>query len=782
MAKEDKDLQKNQIEKITDDVPVNEVTENEEPVDVEIVDEQAPIEEEVVEEQHHDNLAEKMEEEELSILSADCIGEYTEDKSSRSDWAKTYTSNLDLLGFKYEERTKPFAGASGVVHPVLAEAQTQFQAQANKELLPADGPVRTKTIGRRTKEKVSQASRVKDFMNYQITDVMEEYDTDLDQMLFYLPLAGSAFKKIYYDEGLGRAVSKFVPAEDLVVPYLATDLESCERVTHVIKMMENELRKKQVSGFYRDIEVKPSISEDDDIKNKTRDLEGTDETGNNEEITILEFHVNLDLPGYEDVGEDGEPTGIKLPYIVTIAENNGKVLAIRRNWKEDNPNKTKLQYFVHFKFLPGLGFYGFGLTHMIGGLSRAATSALRQLIDAGTLSNLPAGFRAKGIRVKDDDEPLQPGEFRDVDAPGGDLRASFQLLPYKEPSAILFQLLGFCVQAGQRFAAIADVQVGDSNQQAPVGTTVALLERGSRVMSAIHKRLHYGQKLEFKLLAKVFSEYLPDEYPYEISGGERTIKQSDFDSRVDILPVSDPNIFSMSQRISLAQTQLELAKTEPGIHNVREAYRRMYEAIGTKDIEEILKEEPEAEPKDPALEYSDALDGRELVAFPGQNHDAHIYAHLIQGASPIVGQLPQLAISLQKHVMQHISLKADEGVQNIADPMQKEYQKALFISQYTQDMKELGSQLAGGNQPDPLVALKDKEINVKQQDLAAKQQQGQQKINLEKVKIGKKEESDKAKIESNEDIAELRGRIAREKIKQTAKSSGPTQKSSGQKK
>ena len=519
MAKEDKDLQKNQIEKITDDVPVNEVTENEEPVDVEIVDEQAPIEEEVVEEQHHDNLAEKMEEEELSILSADCIGEYTEDKSSRSDWAKTYTSNLDLLGFKYEERTKPFAGASGVVHPVLAEAQTQFQAQAYKELLPADGPVRTKTIGRRTKEKVSQASRVKDFMNYQITDVMEEYDTDLDQMLFYLPLAGSAFKKIYYDEGLGRAVSKFVPAEDLVVPYLATDLESCERVTHVIKMMENELRKKQVSGFYRDIEVKPSISEDDDIKNKTRDLEGTDETGNNEEITILEFHVNLDLPGYEDVGEDGEPTGIKLPYIVTIAENNGKVLAIRRNWKEDNPNKTKLQYFVHFKFLPGLGFYGFGLTHMIGGLSRAATSALRQLIDAGTLSNLPAGFRAKGIRVKDDDEPLQPGEFRDVDAPGGDLRASFQLLPYKEPSAILFQLLGFCVQAGQRFAAIADMQVGDSNQQAPVGTTVALLERGSRVMSAIHKRLHYGQKLEFKLLAKVFSEYLPDEYPYEISGG-----------------------------------------------------------------------------------------------------------------------------------------------------------------------------------------------------------------------------------------------------------------------
>ena len=773
MAKKDdeKNIQINQVEsQLTSEEP--EEAPQEEAVEIEIADEEAPIEEERVEESHSDNLAENMDERDLSALSSDCIGEYTEDKNSRSEWAKTYRENLDLLGFKYEERTKPFQGASGVVHPVLAEAQTQFQAQAYKELLPADGPVRTKTIGRRTKEKVAQASRVKDFMNYQITDVMDEYDSDVDQMLFYLPLAGSAFKKIYYDEGLERAVSKFVPAEDLVIPYLATDLESAERVTHVIKMPDNDLRKKQVRGFYRDVEVSPSLEEQDDIKEKTRDLEGTSETGNNEEITLLEFHVNLDLAGYEDTDEKGNTTGIKLPYIVTIAENNGKVLAIRRNWSEDDPKKAKRQYFVHFKFLPGLGFYGFGLTHMIGGLSRAATSALRQLIDAGTLSNLPAGFRTKGIRVKDDDEPLQPGEFRDVDAPGGDLRASFQMLPYKEPSAILFQLLGFCVQAGQRFAAIADIQVGDSNQQAPVGTTVALLERGSRVMSAIHKRLHYAQKLEFKLLAKVFTEYLPEEYPYEITGGERTIKQADFDSRVDILPVSDPNIFSMSQRISLAQTQLELAKTEPGIHNVREAYRRMYEAIGTKDIEEILKEEPEAEPKDPAIEYADALDGREIIAFPGQNHDAHIYSHLLQGASPIVAQLPQLAIALQKHVMQHISLKADENAQNIEDPNQKEFQKALFISQYTKDMKELGAQLAGSDQPDPLVALKDKEINIKQQDLAAKQQQGQQKINLDKVKIGKKEESDKAKIESNEDIAELRGRIAREKIKQTAKSSG----------
>jgi hypothetical protein len=567
-----------------------------------------PMEEQPDVKNHNANLAEMVDESDLRSIAADLMSEFESDKNSRSDWEKTYTEGLDLLGFKYDDRARPFSGASGVTHPLLAEAVTQFQAQAYKELLPAGGPVRTVVVGQETPDIRQQAERVKEFMNYQVTEVMEEYDPDLDQLLFYLPLAGSAFKKVYYDGALGRAVSKFVPAEDLIIPYYATDLDSCERITHSVKMMGNDLRKLQVSGFYRDIDIMKPKEEKSEVGQKYDELEGrVDDYQNNMTVTLLEFHVNLDIIGFEDLDvQTKEPTGIRLPYIVTVEEQSGEILSIYRNWKQGDQSHAKKQYFVHYKFLPGLGFYGFGLIHMLGGLSRTATSALRQLIDAGTLSNLPAGFKARGLRIRDDDNPLQPGEFRDVDAPGGAIRDSLMPLPYKEPSATLFQLLGFVVQAGQRFAAISDMKIAEGGaQQAPVGTTLALLERGTKVMSAIHKRCHYAQRLEFKLLAKVLTEYLPPEYPYAIAGGNRVIKMQDFDDRVDILPVSDPNIFSMAQRVTLAQTQLQLAQSNPDMHNMHEAYRRMYEALGVPDVQLILPPPPpKPTPLDPAVENS----------------------------------------------------------------------------------------------------------------------------------------------------------------------------------
>jgi hypothetical protein len=516
-------------------------------------------------ESHFDNLADILPEDAVEPIGNEMVQNYMDYKSSRKEWESAYTTGLDLLGFKYENRTEPFQGASGATHPVLAEAVTQFQAQAYKELLPSDGPVRTQVIGIKNPQTEQQSQRVKDYMNYLIMDTMKEYESEFDSMLFHLPLAGSTFKKVYYDVPLGRVVSKFVPADELIVPYTATSLDDAEAVIHTVKISENELRKQQVNGFYSDVELgPPGTDTNGELSKKERELEGTKKTGKNEPVyTLLECHVNLDLEGFEDVGADGEPTGIKLPYLVTVDEGSRKVLSIRRNYAPDDLKKNKIQYFVHFKFLPGLGFYGFGLIHMIGGLSRTATAALRQLLDAGTLSNLPAGFKQRGVRVRDEASPIQPGEFKDVDAPGGNLRDAFFPLPYKEPSPTLLNLLGVVVSAGQRFAAIADMQVGDGNQGAAVGTTVALLERGSRVMSAIHKRCYAAMKAEFKLLSKIVSQYLPPEYPYDVVGGARNIKQADFDDRVDVVPVADPNIFSMSQRITLAQTQLQIATSNP---------------------------------------------------------------------------------------------------------------------------------------------------------------------------------------------------------------------------
>ena len=742
------------------------------------------------------NLNELLPEEDTDAMGSQLQSDYMEYKMSRKEWERAYITGLDLLGFKYTNRTEPFQGASGATHPVLAEAVTQFQALAYKELLPADGPVRTMVMGKSDPQKEMQAQRVKNFMNYQIMDQMTEYESDFDQMLFYLPLSGSTFKKVYYDDLLERAVSKFVPADDLIVPYTATSLDDAEAVIHVVKMSENELRKQMVSGFYSDIELtKPTDTITNELEEKEREVEGLTKSQRVDAMyTILECHVNLDLEGFEDLGPDGEPTGIKLPYVVTIEEGSRRVLSIRRNFAPNDPKKNKIQYFVHFKFLPGLGFYGLGLIHMIGGLSRTATAALRQLLDAGTLSNLPAGFKQRGVRVKDDAQAIQPGEFKDVDTPGGNLKDAFVFLPYKEPSQTLLQLMGIVVQAGQRFASIADMQVGDGNQQAAVGTTVALLERGSRVMSAIHKRLYVGLKKEFKLLAKIFGESLPEEYPYDVPGAARNVKATDFDDRVDVLPVADPNIFSMSQRVSLAQEQLRLATSNPQMHNMYMAYRGMYEAIGIKDIDRVLPPPPPNQPKDPALEHVDAMGQKSFQAFPGQDHRAHITAHLNFMASNFVRNNPSITASLEKNIMEHISLMAQEQVQlefpqemqmlpqlqqmAVQNPQAQqqlqqisqkiEARKALLIADMTEDFMMEEKKITSQFDHDPLLKLKQREVDLKAMETERKISEDEARINLDRAKMVQAKDLNDKKLEQNEDLANLRADTAIEKSMMSA--------------
>jgi len=722
------------------------------------------------------NLAEVLEESELGRISNELREAFEDDKASRKDWEDTYKKGLDLLGFKYQERTMPFAGASSVTHPMLSEAITQFQAQAYKELLPAGGPVNTQIIGQITPQKEDQAQRVKDYMNYQITYNMEEYDPDLDSLLFYLPLSGSAFKKVYYDESLERAVSKFIPSDDLYVPYLATDLPSCERVTHTIRRTKNEVRKLQVAGLYRDVDLMVSSTETG-LQKKEDQISGMKKSYQKEDYQLLEMHVDLNIEGIDS--EDG----IKVPYIVTLDEGSAKVLSIYRNYNEDDPKKKKKQYFVHYKFLPGFSFYGFGLIHMLGGLSRTATSALRQLIDAGTLSNLPAGFKARGLRIKDDDNPLQPGEFRDVDAPSGDLRQGLLPLPYKEPSQTLFALLGFVVEAGTRFASIADQKIGDSvASNAPVGTTMALMERGARIMSAIHKRLHYAQKIEFKLLAKIFAESLPPMYPYEVGqNAVPTLKIEDFSDDIDIIPVSDPNIFSMSQRVTLAQTQLQLAQTDPQAHNMYEAYRRMYQALGVKDIDIILPVPKPPQPEDPAVENANSLEGKSLIAFRQQNQLAHIDAHRAFMSSLLVKNNPQVMSILQGHIVEHVGLQARAEVEEgnaqaiqqhaqqyggqIPQQLQIQFQEALekqiaekiaiMIEEMVTEEQEMMQQLG----EDPLVDLKQQEINLREQDIERKTRADEAKIGIDQEKLDQDAKLTQDKIQSQEDIAQLRANV-----------------------
>jgi hypothetical protein len=739
--------------------------------------------------EHYANLAEFLPDEVLGELGSDLTAKYQDYNASRKDWAQSYSKGLDLLGFKYDMRTEPFQGASGATHPVLAEAVTQFQALAYKELLPANGPVRTQVVGAPNPEKTKQAERVKDYMNYELMENMKDYEPDFDQMLFYLPLAGSAFKKVYYDELEGRAVSKFVPADDLIVPYSATSLEDAEAIIHRVKVSKNDLRKQQVAGFYRDIELGTPGYEEDELEKKERELEGQRKSKDDDIYTLLECHVNLDLEGFEQTDETGEPSGIKIPYIVTVELATRQVLSIRRNYEIGDPKKDKIQYFVHFKFLPGLGFYGFGLIHMIGGLSRTATAALRQLLDAGTLSNLPAGFKMRGIRIRDDAQSIQPGEFRDVDAPGGNLKDSFMMLPFKEPSATLLNLMGIVVQAGQRFAAIADLQVGDGNQQAAVGTTVALLERGSRTMSAIHKRIYSSLKSEFKLLARVFKLYLPPEYPYDVVGGQRMIKQADFDDRVDIVPVADPNIFSQTQRISLAQTELQLATSNPGIHNMYQAYRNMYEALGVKDIDLLLIKPEQPMPMDPATEAIMALAGKPFNAFPGQDHRAHITAHLNFMATNIARNNPMVMAAMEKNIFEHISLMAQEQIElefaeelpqiqqlsmmaqqnpqaaeqlrqfNLRIEARKSVLIAEMMGEFMKEEKEITSQFDN----DPIAKLRSRELDLRAMDNERKRVEGQEKLDLDRMKAMMNQQDKQDKLDQNEQLAKLRANTSIEK-------------------
>jgi hypothetical protein len=783
------------------EIPGEEVTEQEEIVEqgpVEVIDEEdggatidfAPGAVNVAgTESHFDNLADILPEDILEPIGNEMVDNYMDYKTSRKDWEQSYIQGLDLLGFKYENRTEPFQGASGATHPVLAEAVTQFQAQAYKELLPAEGPVRTDVIGVDSPQISEQSQRVKDYMNYLLMDQMQEYEPEFDQMLFHLPLAGSTFKKVYYDQLLGRAVSKFIPAEDLIVPYTATSLDEAESIIHSLKISENDLRKQQVNGFYSDVELgPPGVDNNDELTKKEREISGTKKTGRQESVyNVLECHVNLDLEGFEDMDpETGEPTGIKLPYIVTVEEASRQILSIKRNYAPDDAKKNKIQYFVHFKFLPGLGFYGFGLIHMIGGLSRTATSALRQLLDAGTLSNLPAGFKQRGVRVRDEASPIQPGEFKDVDAPGGSLRDAFFPLPYKEPSQTLLQLMGIVVSAGQRFAAIADMQVGDGNQGAAVGTTIALLERGSRVMSAIHKRLYAAMKKEFRLLGTIVAQYLPPEYPYDVVGGARTIKQLDFDNRVDIIPVADPNIFSQAQRITLAQTELQLAQSNPQIHNLYNAYRKMYEAIGVKDINKILPPPAPIQPVDPSVEHINSLNAKPFQAFPGQDHRAHITAHLNFMSTNMVRNNPVVMASIQKNILEHISLMAQEQVQlefreqmmqmqmlqqqaptnpQAAQMLQQinqtiEARKAVLIAEMTEDFMKEENKITSQFDSDPLLKLKSREVDLRAMENERKKQNDEAQQELARARLLQSRDNFEDKLEQNEDLAKLRAGVS----------------------
>ena len=730
-----------------------------------------------------ENLAEVLDDRELNTIASELVSSYEEDLESREDWFQTYSEGLDLLGISSDSRSQPFVGASGVHHPILAEAVTQFQAQAYKEMLPAGGPVDTEVLGITDNAKLEKANRVKNFMNYQITYKMEEYDPEMDQLLFYLPLSGSAFKKVYYDPAIGRAVARFVKSEHLVVPYYAVDLLTTPRITHVIHMNENELRKLQLSGFYKDIEImspssNPEVTEVDD---KIEELQGLTRTISDEEFTLLEMHVNLDLEGYQDVSENGEETGLALPYIVTICKDNNKVLAIRPNYDENDPMRKKTEYFTHYKFLPGLGFYGFGLIHMLGGLTKSVTAILRQLIDAGTLSNLPAGFKSRGLNIQRHDDPLQPGEWRDVDAPGGRLQDAFIPLPYKEPSATLTTLLAALVDSGKRFAATVEDPTGDGNSEAPVGTTVALMEKGQRVMSAIHKRLHYAQRCEFKILKRVFGEFLPPEYPYQVQGATENVFKQDFDSSVDVIPVSDPNIFSMTQRITLAQTQLQMAQSAPDLHDLRESYRKMYLALNIKDIDALLPPEEEIPPRDPISEQQAVLTGNPIKAYEFQNHEAYIASHSAFLQNPMVQQNPvatqAIGANIQEHQAMLYKLQIEQAmgqplpeIQDGQMPPEVMNQIALMAQTATQQVTGQAQAMAKAMEtPDPQRQMFEQQLQLEREKLMQKEGDDQTDAQLDTMKTELAAQIKREKIEADLRVQDTKAAIELQELEQKAK-------------
>tara|TARA_Y100001937_G_scaffold1510_1_gene1995 strand:- start:13770 stop:16250 length:2481 start_codon:yes stop_codon:yes gene_type:complete len=722
----------------------------------------------------YENLAEYIDEDILNGIGSDLVAAFNSDKDSRKEWEESYTKGLDQLGLKIEERTEPWNGACGVFHPMLSEAVVRFQSQAISEIFPAKGPVRTQVVGKMTDDKEKQAGRVQDYLNYLLTYEMKEYRTETEKLLFSLPLAGSAFRKIYFDPNLQRPCGHFVPAEDMVVNYGAADLETSERATHVMKKSNNDLLKMQVSGFYRKVKVPDSSNRTTDVTEKYDEITGEQDThAYDNRHTLLEMQVNLDLPGFEDM-IDGEQSGIALPYIVTLDFPSGIVLSIRRNYYEDDPKKEKRNHFVHYQYLPGIGFYGFGLVHLIGGLSKSATSILRQLVDAGTLSNLPGGLKARGLRIKGDDTPIMPGEFRDVDVPGGAIKDNITFLPYKEPSGTLYQLLQNIVEEGRRFASISDMKISDMNNQAPVGTTLALLERNMKVMSAVQARLHASMRREFDLLVDIVRDFTNPEYPYE-TGEEEQIKKSDFDKRIDVLPVSDPNAATMSQRIMQYQAAMQLSQTAPQMYNLPELHRQMLDVLGIKDTDEIVPLQDDIKPVDPVSAVQNILSGKPVKAFQYQDHDAHIQTVMSAQQNPEILELLQqspnagaIQAAGMGYVTDHLQLKYRKQIEDelgielppMGEPLPAELEKRLSVlvaeasdiltnkAQRQQQAEQIQEQLQ-----DPIIQQKQEELRIKAKKHDDDMQIAKTKLTIDVAKAAEKEMTERMRIKSQEGMA-----------------------------
>jgi len=721
-----------------------------------------------------DNLAEVIDENDLERIGSELIAAFQNDKDSRRDWEETYTKGLDQLGLKIEERTQPWNGACGVFHPMLSEAVIKFQSQAISEIFPASGPVKTKIVGKITEDKAKQAERVEDYMNYLLTYEMSEYRTETEKLLFSLPLAGSAFRKVYYDPNLGRPSGIFVPSEDVVVNYGASDLETCERATHVMRKSFNEIRKMQVNGFYKDIELPDPTNSYSDIQEKYNELTGENVSDRyDQRHTLLEMQVNLDLPGFEDTF-NGENTGIQLPYVVTIDYGSTTILSIRRNYYEDDKQKQRRSHFVHYQYLPGLGFYGFGLVHMIGGLAKSATSLLRQLVDSGTLSNLPGGLKSRGLRIKGDDTPIMPGEFRDVDVPGGAIKDNITFLPYKEPSQTLYSLLNTIVDEGRRFASISDMKVSDMNSQAPVGTTLALLERNMKVMSAVQARLHASMKKEFEILVGIIKDFGNPSYPYD-TDEEEDIKSSDFDQRVDVLPVSDPNAATMAQRIMQYQAAFQLATSAPEMYDLKELHRQMLEVLGIENVDDIIPEEGDIPPVDPVSAVQNLINNKPVKAYEFQDHDAHIQTVASAQDNPEIQQIlsktpnaPAILAAASSYVNEHLTMKFRDQVEQemgielppLGEPLPADVEKRISelvaeaASRVTQKaMMEAEQQRINEQMQDPLIQAKQAEVAVKEAEVQRKAQADAARLQLAAQKQQDQKELEERRISSQEQIA-----------------------------
>jgi hypothetical protein len=760
------------LDSLTEEPDLEIEIENPESVTIGMGDLEIELGKEVEDDDFDDNLAEYMSEGELTEIAGDLLGEFEEDISARKDWIQTYVDGLELLGMKIEERTDPWEGACGVYHPLLSEALVKFQAETIMETFPAAGPVKTQIIGKETVEKKDAATRVQDDMNYELTDVMQEFRPEHERMIWGLGLSGNAFKKVYFDPALNRQVSMFVPAEDIVVPYGASSLEQAPRVTHVMRKTKNELKRLQYEGFYRDVELDEPTGALDEVEKKIAEKMGFKATSD-DRFKLLEIHVNLDLPGYEDEDEDGKPTGIALPYVVTMEKGTQEVLSIRRNWRPEDETKQKRQHFVHYGYVPGFGFYCFGLIHLVGAFAKSGTSLIRQLVDAGTLSNLPGGFKTRGLRVKGDDTPIAPGEFRDVDVPSGAIKDNLMTLPYKEPSQVLYQLLGTIVEEGRRFASAADMKVADMSANSPVGTTLAILERTLKVMSAVQARIHYSMKQELRLLKDIIRDYTPESYGYEPVDGRARAKRSDYEM-VTVIPVSDPNAATMAQKIVQYQAVLQLAQTAPQIYNLPQLHRQMLDVLGIRNAQKLIPLEEDQKPKDPIAENMGVLRQKPLKAFIYQDHEAHIMAHTNFMKDPltaqVIGQNPQaqvMAAALQAHIAEHFGFRYRQMIEqqlgaplpyfkdedNESIPEEYEVQISRLVAQASaqllqQNQAQAAQQQAQQQAQDPIIQMQQQELQIRAQDVQRKAQKDQADVALKQQQI----QVERERIKSHESI------------------------------